>query len=321
MAKRPSPIQRLGRRWGAPPLPRYDGNETFAGANLVREIRDDDMAGPLFTALRRVLGAAESRAAGESHTDHLHAPDRPLPTIPGLDILLTPGFLQLTPAAIAETCLLVAEWAQESAYPLTRRSFTRAAAMSVPDDPETAHAAAMATLAVSDHPFTELWLRRVITGARRRGDWALYARAYLQLSDVLLVLQPEASNAALTKSVRAAGRHGLIDLRAEAYLSRARRALSAADHASAHDWLRKATRAFRRAKVDLTTRFDLVRVEALLLPFVRPTYEATRDRIFQAIPLAPSELRQEILTALRDGAEAADDEATAARCSRLLARL
>lgn len=80
---------------------------------------------------------------------------------------------------ITKACLTVAEWAAASGYAATEYHFCVLGAYAAPDDADAAFAAGRAARRTGRVEDARSWFRRSISLARRSGDDAAYASAYL----------------------------------------------------------------------------------------------------------------------------------------------
>jgi tetratricopeptide (TPR) repeat protein len=254
----PPPAGPPSRRWCIPPPLLREPNETLEGVHVLDEV-PGDLGLVLWESLRDVtLWAAAEPAARTGLFRDGAAPvrfERIRAARPetGLELALTTvAALVADPAAALPTllstvCAEVARWAEGRGCATTALSYAQAAALARPDDPETALEVGRVALRHGRLLRAESWLRRSVGLARRAGAWAPYTRAYLGLGE-LLRLRGRAEDARrhLLKSVRAARRFGVSDVRGEAWHLLFLLARDAGENAQAERLAGYAVRAYGR---------------------------------------------------------------------------
>jgi tetratricopeptide (TPR) repeat protein len=158
-----------------------------------------------------------------------------------------------SPEIVSLVCLQVSQWAEARGAMATAMAFSQAAALTCPEDPGPALAAGMLALRWRRSARAETWLRRSIGLARRKGTWAHYAQAYVELG-LLYTRRGEIRPAYryYVQGLRAARRHGMIDLRGAALHGLLRLALARGDLEDAERFARAALRAYGRTNPKVT---------------------------------------------------------------------
>jgi hypothetical protein len=144
-------------------------------------------------------------------------------------------------------CLQVSQWAEARGAMATAMVYAQAAALTCPGEPGPALAAGSLALRWRRSARAETWLRRSIGLARRKRDWGPYAEAYVELG-VLYArrLQPGPAHRYYVQGMRAARRHGMIQVRGAALHGLLLLAMEAAALEDAERYGRAAMRAYGR---------------------------------------------------------------------------
>jgi tetratricopeptide (TPR) repeat protein len=217
------------RRWCIPPALLREPHEALEGVHVLDEV-PGELGLVLWESLRDVTLWAEAEpgvrtglfrdGAAPVRFERIRAAHPEM----GLELALTTVAALVAdpvaalPALLSTVCAEVARWAEERGCTTTALSFAQAAALARPDDAEAALEVGRVALRHGKLVRAESWFRRAVGLARRVGAWAAYTRAYLGLGE-LLWLRGRADDARrhLLKSVRAARRFGVADVRGEAW--------------------------------------------------------------------------------------------------------
>jgi hypothetical protein len=119
---------------------------------------------------------------------------------------------------VAIACAALARWADAEGW--TRTAFEAAArgALAAPRDPKYALLAGTMARRAADYHRTAAWLSRALRLARRAGDGVSHANALLAIAQIHMVrFEREAAEQALHRSIRAARRYGVWDVKPRAY--------------------------------------------------------------------------------------------------------
>jgi len=151
------------------------------------------------------------------------------------------------PDIVSLVCLQVSQWAEARGAMATAMAYSQAAALTSPEDPAAALAAGMLALRWKRSARAETWLRRCIGLARRKGAWLPYAQAYVELG-LLYARRGEGGPAYryYVQALRAARRHGMMELRGIALHGLLRLTMRRGDLDEAERIGRAALRAFGR---------------------------------------------------------------------------
>ena len=154
------------------------------------------------------------------------------------------------PEIISLVCLQVSQWAEARGAMATAMAYAQAAALTCPEEPGPALAAGSLALRWKRSARAETWLRRCIGLARRRRDWGPYAEAYVELG-VLYTRRGERGPAHryYVQGMRAARRHGMLQVRGAALHGLLLLALEAGALEDAERYGRAALRAYGRGNV------------------------------------------------------------------------
>ncbi|MBW3628711.1 MAG: hypothetical protein KY464_05360 [Gemmatimonadetes bacterium] len=214
------------RRWRVPP-PLTRAGELLEGTEVLTEV-SGETAVLLWKSLRTVTlwasaspqeqvlqlfapGARQRRMAELLAADLDPALRGPLE---GLTVLLDqPARARREMVALA--CRQVAQWAAARGSVNTELAFVQAAALACPADAELALQVARLTRTQGEVARAESWSRRAIMLGRQAGNWNAYSRAFL----VLGIMAKDRGNYPVArrfdlKALRAATRHGAIDVQA-----------------------------------------------------------------------------------------------------------
>lgn len=99
-----------------------------------------------------------------------------------LEVVRAPSEVQ--PERIATACKAVAGWAAGRGARATALAYSQAAALTLPDDPATSYAVGIRARRAAEYGRAESWFRRAVMLARQRGDWNVYARAFVALGNL-----------------------------------------------------------------------------------------------------------------------------------------
>lgn len=216
------------RRWCLPPAILREPDETMEGAHIFEEHRGE-IAGALWAAFRGVtLWASvppERREGLFTPTAVMKRMDllRDCGADPALEVHLTalasvadnPGAAD--PGGISAVCAAVAQWAADQGAMGTAVAFAQAGALALPGDASAALAVGRLAARWGRGARAETWLRRAIGLARRSGDWQSYAESYVELGAVYRrSRRAEQSHRYYVQAVRAARRHGHLQIRGAA---------------------------------------------------------------------------------------------------------
>ncbi|HEU4562097.1 MAG TPA: hypothetical protein VFS20_29990 [Longimicrobium sp.] len=246
------------RRWCIPPALLHEPDELLEAAQVFDELKGQ-VGLVLWQSLRDVTLWAqmpEERREGLFTDDAAH---RRLSELldsgaePALEVSLTTlAALVGAPAAanpeiISLVCLQVSQWAEARGAMATAMAYAQAAALTSPEEPGPALAAGSLALRWKRSARAETWLRRCIGLARRRRDWGPYAEAYVELG-VLYTRRGERGPAHryYVQGMRAARRHGMLQVRAAALHGLLLLALEDGALEEAEKFGRAALRAFGR---------------------------------------------------------------------------
>ncbi|MDB4951086.1 MAG: hypothetical protein JWM27_3735 [Gemmatimonadetes bacterium] len=282
----PSDRGPAARRWCVPPALLREPHETLEGAHVLDEV-PGELGLVLWESLRDVLLWAE---AGEGQRAGLFqdgaAPVRferirdARPEV-GVELALTTVAALVAdpaaaiPALLATVCAEVARWAEERGCGTTALSYAQAAALACPDDPDPAVEVGRMALRQGRLQRAESWLRRGVGVARRGQGWAAYTRAYLALGELLRARgRAEDARRHLLKSVRAARRFGVPEVRGDAWHLLFLLARDGGEHAQAERMAGLAVRAYGRGHP---------RLPVLLLDLAR--LWVARDEFTRAVPV------------------------------------
>ncbi|HYH83120.1 MAG TPA: hypothetical protein VEX86_25215 [Longimicrobium sp.] len=157
-----------------------------------------------------------------------------------------------SPDIISLVCLQVSQWAEARGAMATAMVYAQAAALTCPEEPGPALAAGSLALRWRRSARAETWLRRSIGLARRKHDWGPYSEAYVELG-VLYARrgQPGPAHRYYVQGLRAARRHGMIQVRGSALHGMLLLAMESAALDDAERYGRAAMRAYGRGHARL----------------------------------------------------------------------
>jgi tetratricopeptide (TPR) repeat protein len=218
-----SPVR--ARRWRVPP-PLTRAGELLEGVEVLSEV-SGETAVLLWKSLRNVTlwasatmveqadlftpGSRQRRLAELLAADLDPALRGPLESLTSL--LEEP--LRVRREAVAVACRQIAQWANTRGSYDTELAFIQAAALVSPADADLALQVGKLSRSRGEGPRAESWFRRAIMLGRQTGGWNAYARGFLSLGIMARHRGnfPGARRLHL-KALRAAGRHGLSEVRA-----------------------------------------------------------------------------------------------------------
>jgi tetratricopeptide (TPR) repeat protein len=223
-----APRRTHSRRQRVPPA-LLRGDERFEGMAVLDEVRDE-VGLLLFRSLRNVLIWAQLPASERADAFSPEAADARRAEMAGAELppeLLAPlsviAELLASPAVtdrarLALACRRVALWAEDRGALGTALDFTQAAALARPEAAMLAYAVGRLARRRAEYDRAESWFARAIIQARQSGDWRAYATAFSGLGNLNLQRgNVPAASRAHQRCLRAALRHGLPDLQANAY--------------------------------------------------------------------------------------------------------
>lgn len=119
---------------------------------------------------------------------------------------------------VVNACRRIALWAENRGALATALAFSQAAALCAPQSPILAYAVGRLARRCAQYDRAESWYTRAVIQGRHARDWTVYARSWAGMGTLHLQRgnYPQARRA-LQRCLRAATRHGLMDLRAIAY--------------------------------------------------------------------------------------------------------
>jgi tetratricopeptide (TPR) repeat protein len=218
---------RAPRRWRTPP-PLTRGSESLEGMDLLREVGGETGV-LLWQAYRNVMfwGEAEegeraalfSPRAGEKRRQELSGATVPRPLTDPLhtvaEMLDAPD--EFPSERVAEACTSIARWAEEDGNGVTALAFTQAAALASPRSAALPLAVGHLARRAGELARAESWFRHAIMIGRQIGDWDSYARAYIEIGNMLMRRGNfPAAQRMHNKALRAARRKGLRELQGRA---------------------------------------------------------------------------------------------------------
>lgn len=208
--------RRPKREWKIPPIPASSAGE-IEGIRILSEL-PDHLGLPLFQRARDLRLWA---TCDESRRPWLFQPGSICPRCEETDLVgalavidtITRDSKQTNPHEIAQACALVATWAERNGFTVTEAEFARLAAVVRPMDAALAFAAGRAARRAAQYEPAVEFFQRCIALARRAGEWAVYASAYLGWG----VLEEqrgrrERAHAKFVRAYRAAKREQLLPL-------------------------------------------------------------------------------------------------------------
>lgn len=247
------------RRWCIPPAILHEPDETLEGSAVLDEVHGA-LGLLLWQSLRDVTlwaesaperrgalfapGAAEARMTllGSARVDP--AVQVPMATLAGL----VSGPAEARAEVLSLVCREVSRWAEARGSGGTALAFAQAGALAAPQDAPAALGVGALAARLGRATRAETWLRRAVGLARRSGDWASYAGAYVELGRVYARRgAPEPARRFLFKALRTGRRHGLATARGSALHSLFLLSLEAGRHDEAERFARGAMRAYGRA--------------------------------------------------------------------------
>ena len=251
--------RRAPRRWIVPSAllhdPAFVG--TFDGYAILREVPDEDAAFAVFQIYRAVMLWARTQP---EHRDGLFAPELHEHVVASaytglgqqLDGVLAACavFEPASPGAaarVAAGCMALAEAAARQDWHATALALQMGAACVDPEEPAAALAVGQAAVQAERSAVAEMWLRRAVVLGRRRRDWAVASRAYLELGRIALRAGSRRMVPArrlLTVALRTARRHRVRDVVGEAADQLHRLAREAGEHDAAEAFAARAIRAY-----------------------------------------------------------------------------
>jgi tetratricopeptide (TPR) repeat protein len=209
------------------PPPITFGAEPFEGAVVLEEF-SGSLALLLWKTVRSVRLWAElppeerrqgfSDDAFASRSARLRGSGTPADLTAAMEVAAHVLLPDVDPAAVAEACRALAQWADEQGSSGTALELLQAAALAAPGDASLAHAVARLARGRAEYGRAETWYRAAIAAARLARDWEVFARSWIGLGTVHVNRgNHPAAKKALIRGLRAARRNALGHLVAAAY--------------------------------------------------------------------------------------------------------